>query len=143
MSDEPADTVRCPACNGAGETRGIACSRGRAGKGCMPFALKCDTCDGTGKLTPEAAAEWERRFDAGQAIRQKRRAAGRTLLQEAKRLGISGTAQSNRERGMDIWYLDRADDGTWLAKKADGSRKPLGTDKAAAIDDVAALNATL
>lgn len=51
---EPGPTATCPECDGAGyHTDGMA-------------QEDCRACDGTGRATPAALAEWERRLDAAE-----------------------------------------------------------------------------
>lgn len=75
----------CLSCNGRGEFYYI----------CENKMLPCRPCKSTGKQMRDPA--W---LEQGQKIREARIAAGRSLRDEAKRLGIDIVALSAAERGV-------------------------------------------
>jgi len=85
------DAVTCPSCNGAGGGAGIVCGS----KGCRPMTLSCSLCNGTGTVAP-LKVEW---FKRGAAMRERRKAAGRTLRQEANLRGMTQVELSKMEAG--------------------------------------------
>src|SRR6267143_6400047 len=79
----------CMNCNGEGKLVGYGCP------GFRRIELPCDMCDGTG-VAPAWQADAVRE---GAGLKARRRAADRSLREEALRLGISPVALSDAERG--------------------------------------------
>ena len=85
------ETVTCPECGGGGSAPGIVCGS----DGCRAMNLQCGLCGGSGTVTVRQA-NWYRR---GNAMREARKAAGRTLRQEADRRGMTQVRLSKMEAG--------------------------------------------
>jgi hypothetical protein len=84
----------CPDCKGAGTTvaNHVSYADGRHG---YNVPLRCSRCKGEGTV-PEAMADWIAR---GKAMREKRLAANRNLLEEAQRRGLGIAELSKMEFG--------------------------------------------
>lgn len=81
--------IQCYRCKGAGGSEALVCPPGKW------LWVRCDLCDGTGRVTPErhaAVVEGERR-----RADRKRRGVG--LREEARRLGITARQLSDIEAG--------------------------------------------
>ena len=84
-------TVLCPDCRGAESHFGVACSPGK----CRTGMMMCQFCAGTGHVSPEANARWQK----GRALRAARVKARRTQEQEASLLGIRPIDLNDVEHG--------------------------------------------
>ena len=91
--------VTCPHCSGD-KLVTVHVNRGSASKNSWD-RIDCPLCDGTGAITSEVQA----RVDKARAIREARIAAGRSLRDEAKRLGISVVECSKLEQTYDTGKL--------------------------------------
>lgn len=83
--------MTCPACHGSRVTRVVACST----TGCREHDEVCRTCEGTGEMPADLAAQ----LQEGERRRQDRIARGLSLREEARRLEISATDLSDMEHG--------------------------------------------
>lgn len=83
----------CPSCGGDGQTFAHINHRDPKLHGFRWVA--CFTCDGAGYFTASQAASYE----AGRKLRDDRITRGESLISEARRLGISPSELSKRERG--------------------------------------------
>lgn len=82
----------CPTCNGTKES--LVFYSGKTKHGFGPIA--CQTCDGEGTISEEKAG-WIAR---GRELRAARVSTGKSVRDEAKRLGIAPVELSRRERGQ-------------------------------------------
>lgn len=80
----------CPACKGKGKFSGYGCP------GFKPIVMDCDICRGSGELPHGIVYDPER----GKALKETRKEPYATMLQQSKKLGISLTELSRRERGF-------------------------------------------
>jgi methylphosphotriester-DNA--protein-cysteine methyltransferase len=85
--------VMCPGCHGRGQAFMFAT---HADGRCSAGYQDCLRCKGKGRV-PEEQRAW---IEDGARIRDARIAAGRSLRQEAARLGITAVELSEIERGM-------------------------------------------
>lgn len=91
--------MKCPDCHGDGKSLGIFpiyhSSVHESQR--KPFVqMNCERCGGSGEISDFMAA-W---MAQGRAMRDVRVKQGRTLRQEAGRLGIAAIDLSRRERGI-------------------------------------------
>jgi hypothetical protein len=84
-------TVLCPDCRGAKSYFGVACSPGK----CRTGMMTCGFCEGTGHVSPEANARWQK----GRALRDARVKAGLTQREQAYVLGINWIDLNDVEHG--------------------------------------------
>lgn len=91
--------MKCPDCKGDGKILGvfpIYHSAVHQSKRKPMVEMVCGRCGGKGQM-PDFMAGW---LDRGQAMKSVRVAEGRTLRQEAERLGIDPIQLSQMERGF-------------------------------------------
>ena len=84
--------MKCPSCDGKGERFAFV---NMGDKPHYSGYFPCNTCKGTGLITDEHC----RRIIAGKAAREARQARGETLMQAARRKGVSALEISRFERG--------------------------------------------
>ncbi len=88
----------CPRCEGGGKTVAIACP------GYRRVELRCDACSGSGTIDEQRRAQ----LDEAERRREARIAAGRSLRDEATRLGVSPVQLSDMEWGRAPFPLGAA-----------------------------------
>lgn len=84
--------LTCPMCEGRKESEAVLCGHGH----CQIKMVKCSLCEGAGQVTEDHAE----RYREGRRRRDDRVARGKSLREEANRLGISASALSRIERGV-------------------------------------------
>lgn len=84
--------MKCPRCDGGGQTFAFVNMGDEAG---YVGPVNCMVCKGTGLITDEHMS----RIIAGRAAREARQARGETLMQAARRKGVSALEISRFERG--------------------------------------------
>lgn len=93
MSGEPEiEYVRCPDCKGK---KRVFAHVNRGEKGCDFRHIDCSRCNGTGAIAKEQLV-W---IEAGRKRRSERVARDVSLMEEAKRLGITSAQLSAIETG--------------------------------------------
>lgn len=85
------DRVPCFDCDGAGRIRGLACTRTRS----RIVEYDCSVCGGTGKVSPQARAL----YDRGEVLRDRRLALRLSLREFAAWLGIPPVELGEVEHG--------------------------------------------
>ena len=96
----PGTTTKCPQCRGRGKLYGLfpVLTRDSTGRRRVKTpAIECDMCDGDGWVYKDI----KKAIRVGRRMRKDRIAAGRTLRDEARRLGIDVARLSRLERGVE------------------------------------------
>lgn len=83
-------SVKCPRCDGAGKTFGMACP------GFVPVEMECLVCHGAGAVSQETVEQ----VAEGRAIAKRRISKDLSLRELAKKLGVRPTRMSEIERGL-------------------------------------------